>query len=59
MNATDRRRIHERAAILMITKNMDPTRAIVEAARQLGLTGESPPFQTPASQKAIAKKRRS
>lgn len=40
MNANDRRRLYERAGILMITRSMDPTQAIIEAARQLGIIGE-------------------
>jgi hypothetical protein len=40
MNAGDRRRLYERAGILMVTRGMDPARAIIEAAKQLGITGE-------------------
>lgn len=39
MKASDRRRLYERAGILMITRSMDPTQAIIEAARQLGIVG--------------------
>ncbi len=37
MKASDRRRLYIRAGILMVTKRMEPTTAIIEAARQLRL----------------------
>ena len=39
MRAGERRRLYVRAGILMVTRGMDPTQAILEAARQLGFVG--------------------
>jgi hypothetical protein len=37
MTARDRRRLYTRAGILMVTKEFDPVRAILEAGQQLGI----------------------
>ena len=50
MNARDCRRLNEAAGVLMTTKGMDPTRAVLEAARQLGyLPGRPSPHQGTAN----------
>jgi hypothetical protein len=57
MNASDRRRLYERAGILMLTKGMDPTQAILEAARQLGITSEGTVNRTQRFDPAVEKER--
>ena len=51
MNAGDRRRLYERAGILMVTRGMDPTQAIIEAARQLGIAGGVPSDRAPTKRR--------
>lgn len=50
MNAGERRRLYARAGILMVTKGMDPTQAVIEAARQLGLMGAERTIHQPEPQ---------
>ena len=45
MNARDRRRVNETAGILMTTKGLDSTQAVLEAAVQLGMVQDVVPRQ--------------